>query len=253
MESHLPLSLMALESSLCRCLSHRGVSKPQRLSFVMTAAEGVLNLQLENSPCRCQLAHPTPFSSGSFCIYSSIVLFLFMAACFSAGSSVISEATDSAFFSSSQGSRQNKPIEAEPDTRYSSPYVDFHTSLGWLCLIIWFCLHQFCLCECMPVCVCARVAFLFVLVGRDSDLNRGKCGWHFSCRCHFKNSECYNLPISTLREGRWREDISVCSGMSLVTGLTREEHQRLWFLWALHPTCLWSLGGGFLKDAFAYQ
>lgn len=31
---------------------------------------------------------------------------------------------------------KTSPFEAEPDARNNSPYVDFHTSLGWLHLII---------------------------------------------------------------------------------------------------------------------
>lgn len=55
---------------------------------------------------------------------------------------------------------KTSPFEAEPDARNNSPYVDFHTSLGWLHLIIWFSLHQFCLCECVHVCLCVCGFFL---------------------------------------------------------------------------------------------
>lgn len=97
------VSLMTLESLMaCRCLSHRRGSQVQGLAkkaFLTSSFRSALS-----EPILCHsAAAPSASLSLLFCSF-------FMVACFSAGSSAISEATDSAFFSSSQGSRQNKPI-----------------------------------------------------------------------------------------------------------------------------------------------
>lgn len=57
---------------------------------------------------------------------------------------------------------------------------------GCTSLFDFLCTSFVCVSVCM--CVCGWVAF-FSPVWSHSDLNKGKCGWQFSGRCHFKDSK----------------------------------------------------------------